>query len=148
MRIHTWRQHSKTREWLRNYGKTGQLQSIREEFFWSKNKMYGGLCTTYYQDQSRPYSYSRWYKRCQVSVSNLTTRNYQYRKKALEVNQHLKGLCHEKNGCTRLHLNLKGNKIFTESLQKQYQIFYIDSLYYIVLGKIIMMVIVFITVTI
>ena len=67
---------------------------------------------------------------CQVSVSNLTTRNDQYRKKALEVNQHLKVLCREKNiniidhtktitirhhlnGC-RLHLNLKGNKIFTE----------------------------------
>ena len=167
MRIHTWRQHSKTREWLRNYGKTVQLQSIREEFFWGKNKMYGGLCATYYQDQSRPYNYSRWYKRwydtCQVSVSNLTTRNYQYRKKALEVNQHLKGLCHEKNisiidhgntitirhlNGSRLHLNLKGNKIFNESLQKQYQIFYIDSLYYIVLEKIIMMVIVFITVMI
>ena len=66
---------------------------------------------------------------CQVSVSNLTTRNDQYRKKALEVNQHLKVLCREKNiniidhgntitirhlNGSRLHLNLKGNKFFTE----------------------------------
>ena len=34
---------------------------------------------------------------CQISVSNLTTRNDQYRKKTLEVNQHLKVLCREKN---------------------------------------------------
>ena len=116
--------------------------------------MYGGLCTTYYQDQFRPYSYSRWYKRslkkespeissaivdlalqlksdtCQVSVSNLTTRNDQYRKKALEVNQHLKVLCCEKNiniinhgntisvhhlNGSKLHLNLKGNKVLLKS---------------------------------
>ena len=29
---------------------------IREEFFWSRNKIYGGLCLTHYQDQSRPCS--------------------------------------------------------------------------------------------
>ena len=66
---------------------------------------------------------------CQVSVSNLTAGNDQYRKKTLEVNQHLKVLCREKNisifdhgdtitirhlNGSRLHLNLKGNKIFTE----------------------------------
>ena len=66
---------------------------------------------------------------CQVSVSNLTTRNDQYRKKELEVNQHLNVLCREKNiniidhgntitirhlNGSRLHLNLKGNKIFNE----------------------------------
>ena len=33
----------------------------------------------------------------QVSVSNLKTRNYHYRKKALDVYQHLKVLCREKN---------------------------------------------------
>ena len=147
--------------------------------------MYGGLCAVYYQEQSRSYSYSRSDKQsfikkesaeissaivdlalklksdtCQVSVSNLTTRNDQYRKKALEVNQHLKVLCREKNNIidhgntitirhlngSKLHLNLKGNKILLKSLQKQYQIFYIDSLYYIVLEKIIIIVIVFITV--
>ena len=43
-RIYTWRKHSKTREWLSNYQKNRQLQSIREKFFWSKNIMYGGLC--------------------------------------------------------------------------------------------------------
>ena len=66
---------------------------------------------------------------CQVLVSNLTTRNDQYRKKELEVNQHLKVLCREKNiniidhrntitirhlNGSRLHLNLKSNKVFTE----------------------------------
>ena len=65
---------------------------------------------------------------CQVSVSNLTTRNDQYRKKALEVNQHLKVLCHKENinidhGNTitvrhlngpKLLLNLIGNKVLTE----------------------------------
>ena len=66
---------------------------------------------------------------CQVSVSKLTTRNDQYRKKTFDVNQHLKVLCREKNiniidhgntitirhlNGSRLHLNLKGNKIFTE----------------------------------
>ena len=74
-RIYTWRQHSKTREWLRNYEKTGQLQSIREEFFWSKNKMYEGLCATYYREQSRPYSYSRWYKRS--FIKERVSRNFQ-----------------------------------------------------------------------
>ena len=34
---------------------------------------------------------------CQVSILNLTTRNIQYRKTALEVNHHLKVLCLEKN---------------------------------------------------
>ena len=67
---------------------------------------------------------------CQVSVSNLTTRNDRYRKNALEVNQHLKVLCREKNNIidqgnnvtvphlndTKLHLNLKGNKVLTEKL--------------------------------
>ena len=143
--------------------------------------MYGGLCTTYYQDQFRPYSYSRWYKRsskkespeissvivdlalqlksdtCQVSVSNLTTRNDQYRKKALEVNQHLKVLCCEKNiniinhgntisdhhlNGSKLHLNLKDNKVLTEKLTEAVS----NSLYYIVLEKLMMTVIVFITV--
>ena len=70
---------------------------------------------------------------CQVSGSNLTIRNDQYRKKALEVNQHLKVLCREKNiniidhgntitirhlNGSRLHLSLKGNKIFTEKFTK------------------------------
>ena len=65
---------------------------------------------------------------CQVSFSSLTTRNDQYREKALEVNQHLKVLSrkniniidHENiitvrhlNG-SKLHLNLKGNKVLTE----------------------------------
>ena len=67
---------------------------------------------------------------CQVSVSNLTTQNDRYRKNALEVNQHLKVLCREKNNIidqgnnvtvphlndTKLHLNLKGNKVLTEKL--------------------------------
>ena len=43
--------------------KTGQLPSMLEEFFWSKNKMYEELCATCYQDQSISCSYSRWYKR-------------------------------------------------------------------------------------
>ena len=66
---------------------------------------------------------------CQVSVSNLATRNDQHHNKASEVNQHFKALCREKNiniidhgnivtVChlhgLRLHLNLKGNKVFTE----------------------------------
>ena len=40
--------------------KIGQLQSIYEEPFWSKNKMYWELCATLHQDQSRPYSYPLW----------------------------------------------------------------------------------------
>ena len=66
---------------------------------------------------------------CQVSVSNVTTRNDQHREKALEVNQHLKVLCREKNinvidngntitvrhlNGSKLHLNLKDKKILTE----------------------------------
>ena len=34
---------------------------------------------------------------CHVSVSNLATRNDQYRKKALAVNQHFKVLCRKEN---------------------------------------------------
>ena len=90
---------------------------------------------------------------CQVSVSHLTTQNDQYRKKALEVNQHLKVLCREKNiniidhgntiiirhlNGSRLHLNLKGNKIFTET--------FTEAVSNSVLEKLIMTVIVFITV--
>ena len=72
----------------------------------------------------------------QVSNSNLTTRNYQYHKKVLEVKQHLKVFLprgninaidhgnnvhiHDLNG-SKVHLNLTGNKV--------YQIFYIGSLY-------------------
>ena len=66
---------------------------------------------------------------CQVSFSNLTTRKDQYGKKALEVNQNLKVLCRQKNiniidygntitvrhlNGSKLHLNLKGNKVLTE----------------------------------
>ena len=65
---------------------------------------------------------------CQVSFSNLTARKDQYRKNALEVNQNLKVLCRQKNiniidygntitvrhlNGSKLHLNLKGNKILT-----------------------------------
>ena len=32
----------------RKLQKNRQMQSIYEEFFWSKNEMYGELCTTYY----------------------------------------------------------------------------------------------------
>ena len=116
--------------------------------------MCGGLYATYYQDQSRPYTYSPWYKRSIIketvtrtfqrhrglsfeteirhlsgSFSNLTTRKDQYRKKALEVNQDLRVLCRQKNiniidygntitvrhlNGSKLHLNLKGNKVLTE----------------------------------
>ena len=67
---------------------------------------------------------------CQVLVSKVTTRNDQYCKKVLEVNQNLNDLCHKKNisiiGCgnsttdrhlndSKSHLNLKGNKVLTET---------------------------------
>ena len=67
---------------------------------------------------------------CQALVSKVTTRNDQYRKKALEVNQNLNNLRHKKNisiiDCgnattdrhlndSKSHLNLKGNKVLTET---------------------------------
>ena len=154
MRIYRWRQHSKTCEWLRNYEKTRQLQSIHEELFWNKNKcmedyaqptirtnpdykiIHVGTNNLSSKKEStetssaivdlvlKPKSDT-----CQVSVSNLTTRSDQYRKKALEVKQHMKVLCREKNinvidygntitvrhlNGSKLHLNLKENKVLTE----------------------------------
>ena len=67
---------------------------------------------------------------CAASVSNLTTRNSQYPKKALEVSQQLQVLCRKKNiniidhentiivrhlHGSKVNLNLKGNKVFTEN---------------------------------
>ena len=62
-------------EWLIITKKTEKLQTIREEFFRSKNKIHGGLCVTYHQDQSRPYSYLRWYKRS--TIKERVSRNFQ-----------------------------------------------------------------------
>ena len=77
--------------------KTGQLQSIREEFFWSKNKMYGGLCATCYQNQSRPYSYSRWYKRS--FIKERVSRNFhRHRLLSFETEiRHLSGFSFKSN---------------------------------------------------
>ena len=63
---------------------------------------------------------------CDVSISNIVTRNDQYKKKASAVNDKLKNLCKEKNlhyidhsnsidtrhlNGSKLHLNVKGTKI-------------------------------------
>ena len=64
--------------------KIGQLQSIREEFFWSKNKMYGGLWATFYQDQPRQYSYPRWYKRS-ITKEKVSRNLQRYRRFSFDI---------------------------------------------------------------
>lgn len=135
------------------YKTVGQRQSIRKELFWSKNKIYRGLCPTTWTNPDHvvihvgtkdlaskkesvevsssimDLALTLKSDTRQISVSNLTTRNAQYHKKALEVNQHLNVLRRLKkiniidHGNTitvrhlhgsKLHLNLKGNKVLTE----------------------------------
>ena len=86
--------------------KKRQIQSIREEGFWSKNKVYGGLCASYYLDHPNKIIHAATNDLTskkesteissnivdlalklkpdtfQVSLSNLTARNDQKRKKA------------------------------------------------------------------
>ena len=72
-------------------------------------------------------------KSCDVSISSITARSDQYRKKAIEVNKELKNLCLENNlymighGITintrhvngsKLHLNKKGTRILFNNFKE------------------------------
>ena len=72
-------------------------------------------------------------KSCEVSISSITGRNDQYRKKAIEVNKKPKSLCLENNlyliyhrstistrhiNGPKLHLNKKGTRILLNNFKE------------------------------